>query len=374
MTKDVKEDVEKTRDKLGDKLVQTKLTSAFTSNRIHPQSSTSPYFTKPTQGNHQSSKPAVDLYPFRRAPPKTQKAPSLCTSTSSSLLAQVASETKSLLPGILLTTPHAPANGQLYKKADLPPLSPEACPHALSTPFRVLNADSIDVALELTRRGRSDHGAGSEEKPVLILNMANAFHSGGGWLGGALAQEEALCYRSSLAFTLKNRFYPIPDNGGLYSPTVVVMRDNMASGHGLLDLARPEQLPVVSVVSVAAVRGPAIVKDLDKKEKYRRAEDRDLMKGKMRTILRIAARNKHRRLVLGALGCGAFGNPSGEVVECWREVFQEEEFRGGWWETVVFAVMDGGISKGLGNYGTFLEGLDGLEVSSVSHDLDGILR
>lgn len=188
--------------------------------------------------------------------------------------------------------------------------------------------------------------------------MANAHHGGGGWLRGALAQEESLCYRSSLSFTLKKRFYPIPEAGGIYSPSVVVMRENLAQGHKLLDLATPTSLPIVSVVNVAAIRDPALTPD---GERYAHARDREEMKARMRVVLRIAGRKGHRTLVLGALGCGAFGNPRGEVVGCWREVLGEAEFAGGWWEGVVFAVMEeGGKEDGEGNFGTFWRGLDGV--------------
>lgn len=368
MVKTTEEDVEKTRDKL----VQTTLTASFTSHTKKTTSnpSSSPYFTKPPPktNNSDTIKPPVDLYPSRRAPPKSQKAPSLPSSKSSHLLSQIAAETKSLLPGILLTTPHSPATGQLYKSPDLPPLQPSQCPALEPTPIRVLNADSIDAALSLspspsTRPPSSkDKDSEGQEKPVLILNMANAYHSGGGWLHGALAQEEALCYRTSLSFTLKTRYYPIPDEGGIYSPTVVVIRESMARGHELLDLDFPDKLPVISVVSVAAIRAPATVRDDRGVERYKKDEDRAMMKVKMRTVLRIAAGNGHRKLVLGALGCGAFGNPREEVVGCWGEVFGEEEFGGGWWEEVVFAVMDGGTRTGMGNFGTFEEGLGGVRV------------
>ncbi len=154
--------------------------------------------------------------------------------------------------------------------------------------------------------------------------MANAQHPGGGWLKGALAQEETLCYRTSLSSTLKKDFYPILKFGGIYSPSVVVIRESLASGHALLDLQRPEELPVVSVVSVAAIRGPAVVVDDagdgegQGEERYEFDKDRDTMKEKMRVVLRIVAINGHRRVVLGALGCGAFRNPKAEVMRCWR--------------------------------------------------------
>ena len=172
-----------------------------------------------------------------------------------------------------------------------------------------------------------------------------------------------MCYRSSLSFTLKFRYYPIPEAGGIYSPTVVVIRENRSSGHGLMNLSKPESLPVFSCVSVAAIQGPAIEKDASGKERYRRTGDREVMKEKMRVILRVAAVKGHRVLVLGALGCGAFANPRGEVVDCWKEVFSENEFRGGWWEQIVFAVMEsGGTKDGDDNFGVFYKGLDGMMV------------
>lgn len=193
--------------------------------------------------------------------------------------------------------------------------------------------------------------------------MANAHHGGGGWLKGALAQEEAICYRSSLSFTLKRRYYPIPDFGGIYSPSVLVIRESLASGHKLLDLLNPAALPVVSVVSVAAVRDPQVIGGQGEEGRYKYAKVRLVMKEKMRVVLRIAAGMRHRSLVLGALGCGAFGNPRGEVVLCWKEVLTEREFSGGWWEQVVFAVLDeGGQKDGDGNYGVFWRELHGLEI------------
>lgn len=113
-----------------------------------------------------------------------------------------------------------------------------------------------------------------------------------------------------------------------------------------------------------AVRNPPLEGDQGEFGRYQDPETRALMKEKMRVVLRVAARHGHRVLVLGALGCGAFGNPRGEVVACWKEVLvEEEEFRGGWWEKVVFAVMEaGGEKEGEGNFGVFWRGLDGVEV------------
>jgi len=352
--------------------VQTTLPAMFTSSRRRVTQTESPYFSKSAPIQEKADEKAapsapqskIDLYASRRAPSSSHQKPTLPNTRSSTLLSHIAAETKSLLPNLLTTTPQAPPTAKLYTPENLPCLDPSACPKLVSATIKVVNADSIDAALGLFATSvTANPSDDAEAKPVLVLNMANAHHPGGGWLRGALAQEEVLCYRSSLSFTLKRRFYPIPDYGGIYSPTVVIIRESLARGHGLLDLSKPEDLPVLSFVNVAAIRGPAIAKTLAGAQQYKHAGDRDVMKEKMRVILRIAAVTGHRRLVLGALGCGAFGNPRVEVARCWREVFEEQEFKGGWWETVVFAVMEeGGKWDGDGNFGVFWRDLNGAEV------------
>ena len=323
------------------KLYQTKLTSSF---------------LRPKHGSAGDAT-TINLHPERRS--DLARSPPNLQPTRSAMLAHTAAETKALLPNLLKTIPQAPAEGVLYHPGNLFRLDARSCPRLPRTAIRVLNADTIDAAIDLSTPTVSQ----LPKNPVLVLNMANAHHSGGGWLHGALAQEEAICYRSSLSFTLKYRYYPVPEAGGIYSPTVVVIRQNMSSGHGLMDLSKPDDLPVFSCVSVAAIRGPAVEKDIGGMERYKRAGDRDIMKEKMRVVLRVAAVKGHRALVLGALGCGAFENPRREVVECWKEVFSENEFQGGWWERVVFAVMEsGGAKDGDGNYGVFFRGLDGMIV------------
>ncbi|KAL8929873.1 MAG: hypothetical protein Q9208_001017 [Pyrenodesmia sp. 3 TL-2023] len=346
-------------------LVQSKLTNIFGGIKL---SNGSPRSVE-GQGQHEVAdrhstdikNGTIDLYASRRANLKAP--PSLPNTKRSVLLAAVAEETKDVLPGLLKLTPDTPPSGELIKPDNLFPAFKSDCPKLPKTRVRVLNIDTLDAAIRLSSLTTSTV-AESSNPAVLVLNMANAKHGGGGWLKGAIAQEEALCYRSSLSFTLKRRFYPMPDRSAIYSPTVVVIRESLANGHRLLDLSHPEKLPVVSVVSVAAIRDPSVERRVgDGEENYRDADDRNLMRSKIRMILRIAAAKGHRKLVLGALGCGAFGNPKGEVVKLWRELLMEAEFGGGWWENVVFAVLDDGKGKDSnGNYGVFWRGLNGLEI------------
>ena len=92
-----------------------------------------------------------------------------------------------------------------------------------------------------------------------VLNMASDKNPGGGWLGGARAQEEALCRRSTLILTLSREYYPIPSTSAVYSPSVVVFRKGLRNdGHKLYELEKPELFPVVGVISMAALRRPEL--------------------------------------------------------------------------------------------------------------------
>ena len=347
------------------KLVQSTLTSAFFSPRKSLELGTKSIYSSSPSTLADGSMPseshdgsaAINLYPERRANQPSSSTALLPSITSSKSLSLVATETKALLPELLKKVTSAPATGILYAPKDLESLTnfSHRCPNLPQSSIKVVNADTLDAAFAIPP---SEY----DQKHVLVLNMANAERAGGGWVNGALAQEEALCYRSSLSFTLKRRFYPMGAEEAIYSPSVVIFRDSIAKGHRLLDLTQPANLRVMSVFSMAAIRDPDTIIKSDGGEVYKVWKDRLLMKKKMRACLRVAGREAHRRLVLGALGCGAFGNPRSEVAKCWKEVLEEIEFRG-WFESVTFAVMeDGGRKDGDGNFGVFWRALDGLVI------------
>jgi len=263
-----------------------------------------------------------------------------------------ARETKEILPDVLCQLKGDTTTSTLCSLEDLEPLDPEACPKfelpeeegkptQKGTRIQVFDQDTFDTAIIL----QPDTTSATEEKPVAILNLASERHPGGGWLNGALAQEEALCYRSSLYLTLKDDFYRIPPLSGVYSPTVIIIRDALSRGHGLLCGETPaEDLPVTSVITVAAQRTPKLSRHLT----YQHDSDRQLMKNKIRLILRIAARNGHTKLVLGALGCGAFRNPPKDVAQCFLEVFHEKEDGGSKWRLLCWTMLGMVERKGMG--------------------------
>jgi len=174
------------------------------------------------------------------------------------------------------------------------------------------------------------------------------------------SQEEALCYSSTLFHTLMHSaaHYPWPNKGpgsiaGILSPGVVIFRgpltESSPDGNPCPELARHERR-VISVISVAAPRNPILTAG---GSDFRKEEDRENVREKIRFILRLAAMNGQRYLVLGALGCGAYRCPPKAVAKLMKEVLFESEFTG-WFGKIVFAVYDPPSHRvGDGNYENF---------------------
>ena len=111
----------------------------------------------------------------------------------------------------------------------------------------------------------------------------------------------------------------------------MVFRANAEKGYSVWKEFR--SLPVISV---APIRRPKLD---DSGLRYSFEQERELMKDKMRAILRIAIARQHQDLCMGAFGVGyGFKNPPGQVAKMWRELlFSEKEFQGHF-SNVVFAI------------------------------------
>ncbi|KAK4185641.1 hypothetical protein QBC35DRAFT_503226 [Podospora australis] len=316
----------------------------------------SKYFQEASKKDKPSSASATPSTPKRADSPRRQG------------LQQAAQETLKVSADLLqkLGTTARAQTATKHTFRSLTFLNPAYCP-AFQKPatIRVVNQDTFNAAISL--RSACAH----DDNPFpAVVNFANRSSPGGGFLNGAMAQEEALCYRSSLHMSLDKKHYPLASDWaeGLYTRYVLIMREDWASGHKVMSNIPPANLPVVSVMTVAAIRNPEVKtfqytpqgsQKQMKKSVFADDRDRRLTKDKMRLVLRMAAYRKHRGIVLGALGCGVFANPPEDVAYCWLEVLQEHEFQGNWWRDVVFAVFD---PKNEGNYEILRDILHGKEV------------
>ncbi|OQO14136.1 hypothetical protein B0A48_01012 [Cryoendolithus antarcticus] len=212
----------------------------------------------------------------------------------------------------------------------LPPLTPShpLYPSLSCSHVRIHNSDAFALARTLPPSpGKTG-----------VLNLASETRRAGGWRHTlSTTQEEALCYSSTLYDTLKEEWYPFPSNScaAIFSPDVVVFKDTLAKN--LVDLPI-ESRHSVAVITIAAPRWPAVTKD---GKDFAKESDLQEMQQKILLTLRLAATNGVTKLVLGAMGCGAFGCPSRAVAREMKAALESAEFEG-WFENVVFAVYAAG--------------------------------
>lgn len=208
-------------------------------------------------------------------------------------------------------TKYYPADTEIELSATITQISPK---------FEVTNETTSQAAFRLVASG----------KKIVILNFASARNQGGGFLGGAIAQEEDLCRASGLYACIKHKplFYNaniMCDNayythGIIYSPDVPFFRDE----YGLFI----DDPFMVSVVSAPAPN----VRSMENVDEDVLIET---LLVRATRLLRIAQANGHTDIVLGAWGCGAFGNDPTMVASVFRAALEQVPF-----ENVYFAIYD----------------------------------
>jgi uncharacterized protein (TIGR02452 family) len=194
----------------------------------------------------------------------------------------------------------------------------------------------IEVTAETTQiaAGRLVEQEGLRD--LVLLNFASARNAGGGFLNGAKAQEEDLARCSGLypCLLTQPEYYAANRSQSsllytdhmIYSPNVPWFRCRSRD--------RPEQVFLASVITAPAP---------NTREALRRGERRAAVAATLRRrsamVLEVARANGHRNLLLGAWGCGVFGNDPAEVADAFGAWLEDSRF-GGSFDRVVFAVFD----------------------------------
>lgn len=224
---------------------------------------------------------------------------------------------------------HARANTRHYTGEQLQQLPVQDPPQPrYATTIEVRNESTLAAARRL-------HQSGHEH--VLCLNFASARNPGGGFLNGAEAQEENLAKSSGLyaciieqtAYYTANRAHSFCGylDDMIYSPAVPVFRDD--------EYAYLEQaFPVAIVTAPAANRGA-----IERNTPERLHELESIMLRRIDKLLSLARHHGHQTLVLGAWGCGVFGNIPAEMAAWFSQQLQSERHAGAF-RHVCFAVLD----------------------------------
>lgn len=299
---------------------------------------------------------------------------------------------RTYIPYIEQKYPDLPAKSYVHSYLD--PLSP-SCRRPSHGKLRVavIDGDAVDVALDWyeyeskMRAEDPDRGSPGGDFRIPIVNMANEKRAGGDWESGLMAPEENLARRSNLVHCLTTPWdssiphgsnYPIPLKGGIYSPYVgtysrkifdgpssdalttatVVFRSGADRGYNVWS-----DFKWLPVISVAPIRRPKLD---ETGENYSFEQEKDLMKEKIRSVLRIARSWNHRDVCIGAFGAGpGFRNPVKQLASMWRDIlFTESEFQDVF-SNIVFAIEStagGSPSSKLSDYEVFKNEFDASKV------------
>jgi len=223
---------------------------------------------------------------------------------------------------------------------------PEFLRGSYPTRIEVVNETTLSAVRRL--RSISSH-------PV-ALNFASATHPGGGFLGGARAQEEYLARSAGLYAYLRDhpmyeyhRSHPdaLYSNHVIYSPEVPVFRSD--------DGPLLEEPCTVGIITSPAVNRNAIPPE-------RHHEIAPAMWARILKVLSIGLAHGHDAIVLGAWGCGAFGNNGQQIAGLFHKALTEN-FSGAY-RNVVFAIVDWSPEKRF--VGPFQEAFEEKPVKSIN--------
>jgi uncharacterized protein (TIGR02452 family) len=222
----------------------------------------------------------------------------------------------------------AVAHTRLYTPDDLENLSQGAQNNFVTT-LEVTSETTLEAARRLSLE---------RDDSVLCLNFASAKNPGGGFLGGAQAQEESLARSSGLYSTLvsQSKFYSFHRAQGdllysdhmIFSPDVPVFRDDSGAF-----LETPYRAAFIT--SPAPNAGAIATNQPDSLNRVS-----EVLHVRAGRILALAAHQSSRRLVLGAWGCGVFRNDPETVARAFAGWLTGNGSFSGAFEQVTFAVYD----------------------------------
>ena len=180
--------------------------------------------------------------------------------------------------------------------------------------FKLINTDSV-TAIFNESNGRT-----------AVLNFASYKNPGGMFLKGSRAQEECLCSESVLYSVLsRNQDYYIRNrlelnhslykNAAIYSEDVVFVREGSMKYCDVITCAAPNKASAIKY---------SMISD---------SENDKALSSRIHFIRMIAEKEHVETLILGAYGCGVFGQDPVLVADLFKKEFKKTSIK-----NIVFAV------------------------------------
>ncbi|MCD8181051.1 MAG: TIGR02452 family protein [Firmicutes bacterium] len=201
----------------------------------------------------------------------------------------------------------------------------------------IFGCENIDTLALAEKRYRDLKAQGISEPKILVLNMASSTRPGGRVRDGAAAQEEELCRRTSLLLSLES------EEAKSYYEYNTALKTHMASDAVMMSAnvevikdSASELLNEPFEIAVMSCAAPMVRLGL---EGMSGDEYRDMLYKRICGMLLVAAAQGYRHLILGAFGCGVFGNDAAVVSDLFYRAFRELSDRGHMFDSVDFAVL-----------------------------------
>jgi len=201
--------------------------------------------------------------------------------------------------------------------------------HIYGIKFNRENVDGKKAEFSLEQSYTQDSVIRNAEKgKVAVLNFASYRHPGGGFINGAMAQEEAICHDSFLYNVIRefDEYYEwneanynmgLYKNRALYSPDVYFFSKDGCN------------FVTADVITCAAPNRSVIFKA----KRFTEDENEKALKDRIRFIRDICDTEKVDTLISGAFGCGVFAQKPEMVARYFVELFKDTTVK-----NVIFAV------------------------------------
>lgn len=175
--------------------------------------------------------------------------------------------------------------------------APQSGAESANTDMIVLNVDSTEAVLRYPNSA--------------LLNFASYRHAGGGFVTGAWAQEEAICHDSTLYNVLCRfeSFYAENEHNlnrslytdrAIYSPDIVFERGGKSAKCGVITCAAP---------NFGSAKNHGVTE----------RENESALARRIDFVISIAEEQKSDTVILGAWGCGVFGQDPAVVARLFKE-------------------------------------------------------
>ena len=199
--------------------------------------------------------------------------------------------------------------------------------------YKLKSDDEIIIPNIVVEKLKTDEAVWKYGNDCCILNFASYKYPGGGFIIGAIAQEEALCHVSTLYNVISdnkfkhyyeyNRLHlnkSLYSNFAIYSPNIIFYNDTVEN--------------TVNVITCPAPNFKAYSENNNglMDEQYKK-----VLKSRIKYILDIAEKEKQTTLILGAFGCGVFKNDPYIVADIFKTLLKTGIYS---FKKVIFAIPD----------------------------------